>query len=200
MGSSAALIITILRLLFQVNQIDTNHDKFLSLAKHCENIQHGHSSGLDLAVAGSWKPILYQNAMISPLKPSGFSAYLVQTGIPTSSTGECVQYAKTKFTSKMKEKFLQTSQKIIHGFTQKDESIFKAGIEENQQLLESLGVVPMHIVQFRKSIKKECSGSFKISGAGSITGDAAGIGLIFAKQDPTPLCNEYGFKVWEIKL
>jgi mevalonate kinase len=200
MGSSAAVIITILRLLLKANQMDTTHEKLMELAKHCENIQHGRSSGLDLAVAGSGKPILFQNAIISPLKRPGFSLYLVETGIPSSSTGECVQQVQAKFTSEIGKEFTQASLKIIQGFIKKNLSMLKEGIEENQQLLEALGVVPMHIIQFRKSLKKEYSASFKISGAGSIIGDAAGMGLIFSSQDPTPLCQKYGFKVKEIRI
>ena len=200
MGSSAAVIVTILALLYDAFEIAHSQEELLSLAKQCENLQHGQSSGLDIAVTGSKSPILYSNATILPFKPSGFSIYVVQTGIPTSSTGDCVDFVKSQFNAEFKEEFTKTSNEIIDALTHKKVKLFKKAIQENQLLLEKLGVVPDKIIEFRKALHIKYSANFKISGAGSILGDNAGMGLIVSKSNPKELCKLYGYKIWEIKI
>jgi len=197
MGSSAATIVTILTLLYKAFEIQHSKETLSKLAKQCENLQHGKSSGLDIAVSGSQTPVLIQNAMISPFKRAGFDIYVVNTGVPISTTGDCVNFVKNRFDSKYKEEFTKVSSQIIKGLIDHNFNLFKDGIHQNQLLLEKLGVVPTKVTEFRKVLHQRYSASFKISGAGSILGDKAGMGLVISKHDPTPLCSEYGYQVWK---
>ena len=200
MGSSAAVIVTILTLLYKACNLEQSDAQLLTLAKQCENLQHGHSSGLDIAVAVSQTPILYQNAMISPFKPAGFGIYIVHTGIPNSTTGECVNFVKTKFDNPLKEKFTTISNQILKGLTDKNLQLFKDAVHKNQLLLEKLGVVPDQIIEFRKALQTQYLASFKISGAGSLLGDAAGMGLIVSEHNPTALCLAHGYQIWKVNI
>lgn len=200
MGSSAAIIINILSLLYTAFKIKHSKEQLLTLAKQCENLQHGRSSGLDIAVAGSGRPILYQNATISPFLTAGFRVYIVNTGIPSSSTGDCVDFVKHQFNAQFKDEFANVSDQIINALTNHKLDLLMQGIQENQQLLEKLGVVPQKIIEFRKELITKYSASFKISGAGSIRGEKAGMGLIISKHNPAPLCQEYGYQVWETTI
>ena len=200
MGSSAAVIVTILSLLFKGFEIEPAKEELLKLAKQCENLQHGQSSGLDIAVAVGVSPILYSNAMILPFKRSGFDVYVVNTGIPTATTGDCVNFVKSRFNTEFKEAFTKISNQIIKALTDKQLESFKNNINQNQLLLEQLGVVPTKVIEFRKALNNKYSASFKISGAGSTTGNSAGMGLIVSDQDPTLLCKEYGYQIWRTSL
>ncbi len=56
-GSSAALSVAVVRW-FQ-SEFDINEDKVFALARECEDIFHGKSSGMDIAAVLSKKPILF---------------------------------------------------------------------------------------------------------------------------------------------
>jgi mevalonate kinase len=67
MGSSAALCIVITRWLKWLTKLDID---IINFAKNLEDIFHGKSSGLDVAVIEKNKPIFFQNGQIIELEPA----------------------------------------------------------------------------------------------------------------------------------
>jgi mevalonate kinase len=203
LGSSAAVIVGVLRILSLYFQVSLQPEELKTLAIQVENMQHGHSSGLDISVCLYQGIILYsQSSLVIPaLKP--WSAYLVNTGQPLSSTGECVAYVKKHITSTHSwEPFAEVTHRCLEALEKEDESAFRLAIKENQRLLTQLGVVPEKIQRFIEEIMEQ-GGIAKICGAGSVSGDNAGYLLLLPGEHLASIENvvhAYGFTLEHVQL
>jgi mevalonate kinase len=176
MGSSAAIIISLLRALDAMFNLHLSKRQYLTLGKTLENLQHGKSSGLDLCVAlyGGW--IYFKQGKIKRLAvavPRKF--YLINTGRPLSTTGECVVSVKRYFASNvLLQEFEQITREIVVALKQSNWQSFQDGVRRNSKILQRIGVVPRAVQQFIYEIEQR-GGAAKICGAGSVRGSAAGV-------------------------
>lgn len=242
MGSSASLVAASLGALLIASQKPVNDtqpltktlstqgikDILFALTYQCEQWQHGRSSGLDPTVCvygGGW---MMQQGQSTPINmPAIAPLFIVNTGAPDATTGECVQYVAQRFgegndkypvdenvkvsaiapwcyfgevTNTIKTLFTQASATKVCSINTKAAPSLLAAFCENQRLLQNLGVVPDNVIRFVKEIEKhQCAA--KISGAGSTKGQQAGLVLVAGMEEITlaPLCQAYGYSYWSLQ-
>lgn len=203
LGSSAAVIVALLTSLFQHHDLEPDKETLLALARKVESRQHGRSSGIDPATM-LYGGLLefHANHTTKKLKSNEFKAWLIDTGTPTSSTGQAVDYVKKQHANNkaLWKRFAHTTDAIIQAWSQQDSQKLYQYIEDNEKLLEQIGVVPEKVQQFIQRLKTECNGTAKVCGSGSIKGDCAGVLLCFSNQAPTELCQEFGYHLQRITI
>jgi mevalonate kinase len=195
MGSSAAAILVATHAMANYLQIELSDDLYLRYGLEAENLQHGQSSGLDLHVCYHGGCLQFQNHHIEPLPLPACPIYIVNTGTPQSSTGECVAHVKESLQDTTLSLFGQVTEQFRQGLLEQDSQRLMAAVKHNHQLLVSLGVVPEKIQHFITAL--EAAGfSAKICGAGATQGDAGGIIMILSNddKDPSALCQSYGYQ------
>ena len=183
MGSSAAAILGMLSALAQYLQISLSSELFFSLAHEAENLQHGHSSGLDLVSSLRGGCLYVKKDTISPRIPTLLPLYLINTGQPKVTTGECVSAVAAYFNhTAIGSDFAAVTDAMDNAFQMNNMSDVMAAIRENHKLLNTIGVVPAKEQQMIAEIERS-GGAAKISGAGAVAGDSAGIVLIAIEDE-----------------
>lgn len=195
MGSSAASVVSVMYAIanFLQKEVDLNHCH--QLAWEAENIQHGHSSGVDIYLVLNGGCIIFQkNADKKTLSVPTQSLLLANTGSPMSSTGECVAHAAPylKNDPELLQEFSDVTQTIAQGLQENSLPLLQEGVKQNHQLLVKIGVVPLVVQKFIADIENN-GGAAKICGAGSVTGDAAGMVFIAGNQDYSDILRRYNF-------
>jgi mevalonate kinase len=204
LGSSAAVILSLLRGLFYAHKIndDINDSKTLSdsktindnnallrLSQALECYQHGQSSGIDPATLLSKGLIRYQRHQpIVALDSSPQSFWLIDTGEPASSTGESVQQVKTDYAQDptLWHKFADCTEKMQTAWLNHNNHAIAQTLSANQQLLEQIGVVPKPVQDFIARLKSQTAMVAKVCGAGSVRGDKAGVVLAYHPVSNSP--------------
>lgn len=206
MGSSAAVILATLKATAKLLPLNLKQERLLKQATEIESYQHGRSSGLDPATLLAKTVIEYSiPGKIHPLglKALPLSAWLIDTGEPESSTGTCVAYVRANFAQQemLWQAFSRVVKQIKHAWQAQDINRFVSGIRHNQRLLEQIGVVPRKVQQFIQQLNQlETHACAKVCGAGSISGDNAGVVIYFGEQAPTQLCHTMGYKLHPLTL
>ena len=98
MGSSAAIILSMLRAITNYNNIELTYENYLDLGREAEKLQHGISSGLDLAVSLHGGGIYFCDGAIQVVSVSNINLYAANTGIPQVTTGESISEVTKHFT------------------------------------------------------------------------------------------------------
>ncbi len=196
MGSSSALIVNLLESL-----AGRFEPEMLDLARGIEDFQHGASSGLDLAIVSSRRPLVYakEKGIIGTVTPAFEEIVLVNTGKPAVSTGQCVAFVRDTFANDNAlwadfSACTQAIQTALEGGRTVD---LQAGIAENQQLLSRIGVVPEKTASFIEDCGKAGIAA-KVCGAGAVRGDSAGMLWALAGDDDalarlSTISGKYGY-------
>ena len=195
LGASAAVVATLIRLDEQLNNRTYAFDDALALGRKCEDLAHGSSSGLDVAVALKQKPIVFSKNGIEVSDYIGEQDFaLVNTGAPTRSTGECVQKVGQDFPGEagIWDDFADICARILH------DGVTIDAIRRNHALLCGIGVVPARVQAFVRDIET-AGGAAKISGGGNIDDDAPSAGVIIVTgldvQALKELCDDHGYSL-----
>lgn len=205
MGSSAASVMSILYALAHFLKVDLDPNRFLTLGKEAENLQHGRSSGLDiqLALQGGW--IKFKEGVAEKKTLPALPFTIVQTGLPDSTTGQCVtavakhfQKSMHSIQSSLHQDFSQVTEAMERAVVQQNQAELKHCIRENHRLLSHIGVVPEKVQAFIADIETR-QGAAKICGAGAVQGDKAGILWLVAEQDISDLLEKYGYQMQTIQ-
>lgn len=197
MGSSAATIVSVMQAMSQYMQLDIPQDKLYKLALEVENMQHGHSSGLDLRVAMQGGCLYMQGQEIEERAIPSLPMYLVNTGTPITTTGQCVEKAAPFFKSEqLKSDFAAVTQSMDKALQQQSWRDMQHAIRRNHQLLVQIGVVPEKIQTFISQMEA-AGGAAKICGAGAVAGDKAGAVLVVMedKNVITSAASRFGYNV-----
>lgn len=197
MGSSSATVLSVMKAVSTYLNIPLSADALYQLALEAENMQHGHASGLDLRVAMQGGGIyLHQGALASRSFPE-LPWFLVNTGTPATTTGECVTRVAPCFSDVLlAEAFGEITKAVDAALVSASIADLKAAIIENHRLLDRIGVVPLKVKQFIEAIEA-LSGAAKVCGAGAVAGDAAGVVLVMVDDVNAlkALCSRYGYDV-----
>lgn len=193
MGSSAAVILSILYVLAEHFCIEKTEDTFFRLALEAENMQHGRSSGLDLRVSlqgGCW---YVKNAELIPRSLPLMPMMLVNTGVPATTTGECVAAVSHYFQKgQLANDFADVTQAFDAALQQNNFNHMLEVVKENHLLLTQIGVVPHRVQEFIAELEW-LGAAAKICGAGAVAGERAGVVLVFAKEMTAvkKICEKY---------
>ena len=198
MGSSAALVMSTLYALAHFLKLDIDPIRFLSLGREAENLQHGYSSGLDLHLAMHGGCLRFEEGRTVKRNIGYIPMAIVQTGIPETTTGQCVSHVARYFKkTSIGEDFAAVTRSFDKALENDDVSAIQECIRSNHRLLVEIGVVPPKVQDFVKAIEKEGAAA-KICGAGSIAGDKAGVVLVVSKEDLSPIAHNYGYRIQSV--
>ena len=93
LGASAALCVSLARWLCRLNLV--SRDAADRLARELEHLFHGESSGLDIAVVSSERPVLFSSATgPSPFEPAWTPRLVLSDSGARAATRECVDKVK----------------------------------------------------------------------------------------------------------
>ena len=170
MGSSAAFIALTLKL-FSSQSLEAN--ELLHKVHFCERLQHGKGSLIDASSVTLGGIVRVKQGQVEGVQISDDvrNCYWIFTGTPESSTGECVEQVRQHFTgSAIWDAFADIESQWLSA------SELQRGhlIRQNHRLLCDIGVVPSKVQQLITEIES-LGGAAKISGAGSIRGEAGGL-------------------------
>ena len=197
MGSSAATILSVLRAITNYLHLPLSEEALFKLALEAENMQHGSSSGLDLRIALNGGCIYMCGQEMSRREVPKFPLYLVNTGTPITTTGQCVEHAAHYFkSSQLKDEFASVTNAMDEALQQQSWIRLQEMLRHNHQLLKRIAVVPAKIERFIAELES-VGGAAKLCGAGAIAGDGGGVMLI-AHEDQRELdmrITRYGYNL-----
>src|SRR3989344_91808 len=199
MGSSAATIVSTNHALSHYHEQNVTLQKYLELGIEAENMQHGRSSGIDLHLALHGGCFFLEDSTFHSRSVPPFNFHIIQTGKPESTTGECVKHVEKHFRySSLGKEFEAVAYAIDTAWKNHDLEGFKEAIQENEHLLEIIGVVSEKVKMFIQKAKT-VGAAIKVCGAGTVSGDSVGTLLIISANPLKSLLNEYGDKMESIE-
>lgn len=197
MGSSAATIVSVMQAIANFMQLPISQEKLYRLALEAENMQHGKSSGLDLRVALQGGCLYMHGQEIKTRSIPTLPMYLVNTGTPSTTTGQCVEKVAAYFkSSQLGDEFAAVTKAMDNALQQQSWHGMREAIQQNHQLLTKISVVPELVQKFISHIEAT-GGAAKICGAGAVAGDKAGAVLIISedKNVVTSLSTRFGYNI-----
>ena len=198
MGTSAAVILSLLHVLVNCCGSLLPVDKYLYFGQEIENLAHGKSSGLDLFLALYGGCYLFSNGDVKRRSMTRIPLVLVNTGRPRTSTGECVAAIAERFQcNDIADNFTKVTMAMDIALQQGDLSAVQQCVRKNHKLLQDIGVVPSRVARFIAEVEK-LGGAAKVSGAGTISGDHAGIVLVLGTAPILDIVQKYGYETLSI--
>ncbi|AKJ65329.1 mevalonate kinase [Kiritimatiella glycovorans] len=199
LGSSAATVLSEIRALGHYFRVEFRPDWYYDFSLEAERMQHGRPSGVDsyISLHGGCARFREGRAESRPLPR--MPMYLVETGVPQSTTGECVEAVAREFAaSSIWSEFAGITEEVDRAVLDNDPLRLRAGVRENHRKLVRLGVVPEKVGRFVDAVEAR-GGAAKICGAGAVRGEAGGVVLVLADEAPAELCREYGYTVSPVR-
>lgn len=200
MGSSAATILSVMHAISHYLDVPLTEDALFHLALEAENMQHGRSSGLDLRIALQGGCLFMHDQQIENRAIPRFPLYLVNTGVPITTTGQCVEKVATYFKSaQFADEFAHVTHEMDQALQAQSSHKMSDAIRENHQLLTHIGVVPTKVQRFVEQVEAR-GGAAKICGAGAIRGDQGGAVVVMMedKLALSTLSSRFGYSVTPI--
>ncbi|MFH0907506.1 MAG: mevalonate kinase [bacterium] len=199
MGSSAATVLSSLRAVGHYFRVDFRPDWYMKYSLEAEKLQHGHPSGVDSYISLHGGCALFRDGQAQSVPLPRAQIYLVHTGIPETTTGECVVTVRNEFRNDtIWNDFEAVTLSLEQALRTNDMVDVQRAVRENHRLLSRIGVVPARVQSFISEIEQQ-GGAGKICGAGSVAGDQGGMVLVFAEQPPTELCAKYGYTILSVR-
>jgi len=181
MGSSAATSAAIIGAIFCLEQETWDLQTINKIVYEAEKRVHGLPSGADNTTIVHGGLLRFPSKTVTP--PGTIPPFiLIQSGKPIETTGEMVANVRAKYNEKketFKALFSQTeaiTEQIIKAFETSAFENFYSLIQENQRLLEKMGVVSERAKRIIRRVES-IGGAAKICGAG---GKKKGSGIILA--------------------
>lgn len=199
LGSSAASVLSELRALGHYLRVDFKPDWYYEFSLESEKLQHGHPSGVDSYISLYGGCAAFQDGKACSVPLPRMKMYLVETGIPEATTGECVVQVKQQFQSDLIwNDFESVTSEVEKAVRENNSALMRSLIRENHRLLCRIGVVPQKVQQFVADVEA-AGGAAKICGAGSIRGQNGGVVLVLADFMPAALAEKYGYNVSPVR-
>lgn len=199
MGSSAATVLSSLRAVGHYFRVEFRPDWYMKYSLEAEKLQHGHPSGVDSYISLHGGCALFRGGEAVSVPLPRAQIYLIHTGAPQSTTGECVMAVRGRFrTDPIWDDFEAVTLMIEQSLRTNSMEEVQHAVRQNHRLLCRIGVVPERVQRFIADIE-ERGGAGKICGAGSVAGDGGGMALIFASEPPSELCEKYGYAILTVR-
>ncbi|HMP76299.1 MAG TPA: mevalonate kinase [Kiritimatiellia bacterium] len=199
MGSSAATVLSMLRAVGHYFRVEFRPDWFLKYSMEAEKLQHGFPSGVDSYISLHGGCALFRDGAAESVPLPRLRLYLVNTGTPAATTGECVVEVKRKFANDpIWNDFESVTLELEKALRANDRETFQRMVSENQRLLNRIGVVPEKVSRFVREVETQ-GGAAKVCGAGSVLGDNGGMVLVIAEKPPVELCKQFGYELITVR-
>lgn len=199
LGSSAATVLSTLRAVGHYFRVEFRPDWYQEYSLLAENMQHGHASGLDTYISLHGGCARFQAGKAERIPLPRIPLYLVNTGTPHCTTGECVVAVRKRFEkSNIWNDFEAVTRALEIALLKNDLEEVQRLIRENHRLLTAIGVVPNRVQEFIAEVERR-GGAAKISGAGAVVGDAAGIVMVCGERPPKELCDRFGYSLLSVR-
>ncbi len=201
MGSSAATVAAVLMAVSAYYGVTLDKMALFQLVSQSERLQHGCNSTIDPMVTVHGGLIRIEQGQVEPLdKLPELNWYLVNSGAPEVSTGQCVTEVRRRFgTSTIWNEFHSVITGLEQALLCRDNAALKEYLFRNHQLLVDIGVVPATVQRFIDDLRSRYNAVGKVSGAGAVLGEKAGFLLVQSDQPVDVLCREYGFPVTRLQ-
>lgn len=195
LGSSAASVLSELRALGHYLRVDFRPEWAYEFSLETEKLQHGHPSGVDSYISLYGGCAAFQDGQARSVPLPRMKMYLVETGAPETTTGECVVQVKQQFENDLIwNDFEAVTDEVEKALRENNGALMRSLIKENHRLLCRVGVVPQKVQQFVADVEA-AGGAAKICGAGSVRGQNGGAVLVLADFMPAALAGKYGYKI-----
>ncbi|MBI9020474.1 MAG: mevalonate kinase [Verrucomicrobia bacterium] len=199
MGSSAASVLSELRALGHYLRVDFKPEWYYEFSLEAEKLQHGHPSGVDSYISLYGGCAAFENGKAKSVPLPRMQMYLVETGAPEATTGECVVRVKEQFADDMIwNDFEDVTRDVEKAVCDNNAVLMRSLLRENHKLLCRIGVVPQKVQQFVADVEA-AGGAAKVCGAGSTRGQAGGVVLVLADFMPSALADRYGYKISPVR-
>ncbi len=199
LGSSAATVLSEIRAMGHFFRVDFRPDWHYKYSLEAENMQHGYASGVDSYVSLHGGCVRFQNGVGEKVPLPCVPIFIVQTGTPETTTGECVSQVADAFaTSGIWDEFEAVTRQMGEVIGGKDIESMQAAVRENHRLLTKIGVVPKPLQRFIHDVE-QWGGAAKVCGAGAVAGDAGGVVMVIAETPPIELCRRYGYELSAVR-
>ena len=200
LGSSSALTLALLRACYGFYNIEMNPPEFLALAQQAESFHSGKPSGADNAASFYGGTLKFKTGKVTEISGVNMSFNFIHTGMPEASTGETVMRVAKGFSesSDLWNNFIRVTADFEQALNEADLDMLTNAIRRNHELLVKIGVVPVKIQQFVAELENT-GGAAKVCGAGSVSGDSAGVIMAVGKSVPE-LARKYSFKILDFNL
>lgn len=185
MGSSASVIAATVTLFEHILERPLSVEQRFDMVRFCERLQHGRGSAIDAAAVTFGGINLLtcsgRESLSIQLDPNW---YWLHTGTPRTSTGECVSFVRRYYglDDNRWEQFNTVTRTLLQAIQDANACEIDVAVKENHRLLTSIGVVPAVCAELIETIES-LGGSAKISGAGALAGDNAGLVLVHFDGD-----------------
>ena len=195
MGSSAACICSILKCINEYANLSLSYDELQQMGQHIENLIHGTSSGIDISLSLLGGMVIYNENFITHQQYKNKCFTVIHTGKSANSTAECVNSTMHKLSSSpLINDMTKTTENIIHNITNYNIFELVKNIRENHRQLQQLAIVPNKINNFIQKIE-QLGGACKISGAGALQGEKAGILVMVSNDIPIDIIKDFGYDI-----
>ncbi len=199
LGSSAATVLSTLRVAGHYFRVDFRPDWYMEYSLEAEKLQHGYPSGVDshISLHGGCARFQRGQAQSVPLPPTPI--HLVHTGAPSCTTGECVAAVKADHEDDaIWDDFEAVTLGMEDALIRESLEDMQICIRENHRLLSAIGVVPNKVRSFVKRVE-DTGGAAKTCGAGAVEGENGGMVMVASERAPLELCREYGYSMISVR-
>jgi len=199
MGSSAASVLSELRALGHYLRVDFKPEWVYEFSMEAERLQHGHPSGVDSYISLYGGCAAFEKGKARSVPLPRMQMYLVETGVPEVSTGECVVQVKEQFENDpIWSDFEHVTLEVETAVRENNDGLMRLLLRENHRLLCRIGIVPQKVQRFVSEVEA-VGGAAKICGAGSVRGEKGGVLLVLADVMPTALAKKYDYKISSVR-
>lgn len=200
MGSSAATIMSVMHAITRFLELNVKIDDYLQFGQDAESLQHGCSSGLDLQVSMHGGCARLENGKVIPRTIPQIPMYIVNTGRPITTTGQCVIAAAPYFhnSKTLARDFAAITDALDKALQDNNLSNVQEYVRLNHRLLIKIGVVPEKVQQFIAELEG-LGAAGKICGGGAVSGQNAGVVLAVTSTDITTLVKNYGYAMFQVQ-
>jgi mevalonate kinase len=199
MGSSAATVLSVLRGIGHYFRVEFRPEWYNAYSLEAENLQHGHASGVDTYISLHGGCARFQKGEAQKLPLPRMPMHLVHTGVPETTTGECVSRVREKFgDSNIWSEFEAVTNAMEKALATNQLEDIQNCIRENNRLLAGIGVVPGRVQEFISEVE-QTGAAAKVCGAGAVAGDKGGIVMVCSEQAPKKLCDKYGYDIVSVR-
>ncbi len=199
MGSSAATVLSEIRAMGHFMRVDFKPEWYYEYSLEVEKLQHGKPSGVDSYISLYGGCARFEQGEATSIALPRMKMFMVQTGVPESTTGESVMEVERHFrTSSIWSEFGDVTNAFEDAIRRNNLQKVHWLVRENNRLLNAIGVVPEKVQQFISEIE-QWGGSAKVCGAGAVQGDKGGVVLVIAESLPAEICQRYGYPVSPVR-